>query len=125
MPAVEPVGTVVPASVVSVAAPVIAIPGANDDAKKRQRRSVYDRSRWGRWWRVIVLRHWRAVRLNHFNAGIRTHGRPKPECEYCQCYHDNFSSHNLLSLLLIGGLNLIISAKLLKEIRSKKDEWEP
>ena len=124
MPAVEPVGTVVAASVVSVTAPVIAIPGANDDAKNRQRRSEEDRARWGWWRRVIVSRCWRAVRLNHFSAGIRTYSRPKPECEYCQCYHDNFSFHNLLSLLLVGGLNLIIGAKLLKKIRSKKDQWE-
>jgi len=27
--------------------------------------------------------------------------------------------------LLVGGLNLIISAKLLKKIRSKKGKWEP
>ena len=125
MPAVEPVGTVVPAPVVSVTAPVIAIPGANDDAKNRQRRSVYDRPRWRWWWRVIVSRRWRELRLNHFSAAIRAYSRPKPECEYCQCYHYNFSFHNLLSLLLVGGLNLIISAKLLKKIRSKKDKWEP
>src|SRR6266403_3808590 len=97
MPAVEPLPTVVPASVISVTAPVIAVPGTNDDAKNRQRRSVYDRAR-RRWWRVIVSRRWRAVRLNHFSARIRTHSRPKPECECCQCYHENFSSHNLLSL---------------------------
>ena len=123
MPAVEPLPTVVPASVISVTAPVIAVPGTNDDAKNRQRRSVYDRAR-RRWWRVIVSRRWRAVRLNDFSARIRTHSRPKPECEYCQCYHYNFSFHNLLSLLLVGGLNLIIGAKLLKKIRSKKDQWE-
>ena len=123
MPAVEPLPTVVPASVISVTAPVIAVPGTNDDAKNRQRRSVYDRAR-RRWWRVIVSRRWRAVRLNHFSARIRTYSRPKPECEYCQCYHENFSFHNLLSLLLVGGLNLIIGAKLLKKIRSKKDQWE-
>ena len=125
MAPVVSVGTVVPASVISVTAPIIAKPGANNDAKNRQRRSEEDRARRRRWRRVIVSRRWRAIRLNHFSAGIRTHSRPKPECEYCQCYHDNFSSHNLLSFLLVGELNLIINAKLLKKIRSKQDKWEP
>jgi hypothetical protein len=92
---------------------VVAIARGNDYANY-WRRGVEDRARW--WRRVIVCRRGSAVRLNHFSAGIRAQSRRKPECEHRQHYHNKFFSHDRLSLLLFGRLNLGITAKLPKEL---------
>ena len=92
---------------------IVAIARGNDYANY-WRRGVEDRARW--WRRVIVRRCGRAVRLNHFSAGVRAQSGRKPECEHRQCYHNKFLPHERIFLLLFGRLNPGITAKLPKEL---------
>ena len=78
--AVEPVATVEAKS-----RTVITTKRWTDDDAEANWRNIYDRAR--RWWRVIVGRRGRAVRLNHICAGVRARNSSKPECQHRQCYH--------------------------------------
>ena len=111
---VTPVGVspVISMPVVRAVTPaVIAIPGPDDHAEHRQRRSENDRTRrWRR--RIVVIGRGCAVRLNHFGARIRPESGSQAECENRQCYYNKFLSHDRMSLLLFGRLNPTIIAKL-------------
>lgn len=107
---VSPVESVGP--VVAEPRAVIAVPRTDDDAK-HGRRNKEDRARWRRRC-IVVTGRGRTVRLNHFGAGIRPDSGSKTEREYHQCYHNNFVSHDRISLLSFGRLNPITSGKLPK-----------
>ena len=75
-------------------------------------RTVYDRPRWRR---VIVTRRGCALRFNHIGTSVRAWSSSKRECEHRQCYQYKFFCH-VDSLVLCGGLNPAISAKLPKKM---------
>ena len=75
-------------------------------------RTAYDRPRWRR---IIVTRRGCALRFNHIGTSVRAWSSSKRECEHRQCYQYKFFYH-VDSLVLCGGLNPAISAKLPKKM---------